>query len=215
MASLNQLADLIANTFGKYNDHEFKERIKDRIKFLNATLIRRTFDKHGTDEELIIPLKFQLEEVVDPAICIQFGITNKKCTILKTKNKVPTPLRTVSTPIFNYIGVLDGTIPFYKARKFEIKPLRKERLNNNQIFVVYENKYFYIIGNIQIEFMRADAVYINLDEFNQLCDPDSNCYNDYDEYPIPLDIIDIIIKELEKEYSAFFNIKTNNEIENK
>ena len=111
MASLNQIATSIINELNQANNFELLERIKDRAKFLRATILRRNIDKYGINDEVQIPLRFKLQKIKLPQLCKTL-YDNNNCFIYETVNKIPTPIRSTNRPLFSYIGGIDGILPF-------------------------------------------------------------------------------------------------------
>lgn len=211
MASLNQIATSIINELNQPNNFELLERIKDRIKFLGATILRRNIDKYGFGDELIIPLRFKLKEISIPSICE--NTYNSTCKISETINPIPTLVRTNYKPLFNYIGALDGLYPYYFTKEFNIPILKLQPIFANTVFATLHNNKIRIYNNTLIDIIEVHAVVIDKDNYIDECNNTTLCYSDDNEYILPYDIIDSIITTLITEFANFNNTISDQKVD--
>jgi len=211
MASINQIASSIVNELNQANNHELFERIKDRAKFLNATIIKRNIDKYGISDDLILPLRFKLQKVKNSALCKSL-YNDTRCFIYETVNKIPTPIRSINRPIFSYIGALGGVRPFYFTSDYNIPILRSEPINRKQVFVALKDRKLRIYGVSELDYIEVTMPVANIDEIVKECDSTTSCLSDDDEFLAPYDIIDSIIRTLVDEFIKVNNPNSNYEI---
>jgi len=208
MASLNQIATSILNEINQSNNYELLQRIKDRAKFLRATIIKRNIDKYGATDDILIPLRFKLQKVKLPILCKSL-YQNNKCFIYETVNPIPTPIRTNNKPMFTYIGSADGILPFYYTREFNIPMLKTLPIHKKTVFVAFINKHLRVYNNNHIIYVDVIMAVSDMDEVIKECNSLGECYSDDDEWLTPYDIIDSIIKTLVSEFISVNNPNSN------
>lgn len=209
MASLNQIGTSIINELNQANNFELLERIKDRAKFLRATILRRNMDKYGIDDDVLIPLKFRLKQISLPTLCNT--LYKKECFIYETVNKIPSPVRGISKPMFTYIGAVDGQLPFYYTKYFNIPLLKLLPIHKKTVFVALYDKHLRLFNNGHIKYIEVLMPVSNMDDFIDECD-NGTCYSDDDEFLVPYDVIDSIITTLVKEFVNINNPNSNYEL---
>jgi len=206
MASLNQIATSIINELNQDNNYELLERIKDRVKFLRATILRRNIDQYGINDEIQIPLRFELKQVKLPVLCKTL-YSNNNCYIYETINKIPTPVRATNKPLFTYVGAIDGVVPFYYTKYYNIPLLKTLSIHKKTVFVAFIDSKLRIFNNNHIKYIEVLMPVANMDEFIAMCPDGNDCYSDDDEFLVPYDIIDSIIRTL---VSEFINVNNPN-----
>ena len=188
--TLNEQAALIANTINQPFNHELKERIKDLYKQQMALYIRRSIKEHGVDSSLVIGYNAEL---------IKVGRYNKPIHnekddfILRTKYRVPAPVRYPGDSPFIYVGTSDGLISYPMRNQVEgyIMHLylstggsRSYRLENGYIYI-NEHPHF----TPKLETIKVEGIFENPEEVLSM-------YNDADgqdlHLPFPADIAAII-----------------------
>lgn len=211
MASLNQIATSIINELNQANNFELLERIKDRAKFLRATILKRNIDKYGINDDIVIPLRFRLVPIKNPTLCNTL-YQNNKCFIYETLNKIPTPIRSTNRPLFSYIGSAGGILPFYYTQYYNVPLLKNLPIYKKTIFATLLDKHILIFNNSHIEYVEVLMPVANMDEFINECIDNVHCYSDNDEFLVPYDVIDSIITTLVNEFIRVDNPNSNYEI---
>ena len=213
MATLIEIVDIIRTNTGKSYDHSLKEILKLRIMQLRSLMIRRSVQRHGLDEELKMSVDLELISVDVLDTC---AITDS-CTTLRTKNKVPVPVRLSRGVPFDFVGTLGGIpysfIRYGEHQLFSMIPIRKD-IRGYYI----NNGYIYLVNGLYEEFLRVRHVFEDLQEATSFCT--ENCIND-DVMDIFLpgdlvnDIINILTLELlnNPKYKEL-EIPTNDDIRN-
>lgn len=188
--TLNQEASSIANTLRQPFNHELKERAKDLIKQALALHIRRSVKEHGIDNTLL--LSYSAEIVNIPKY--EEPITELKQDYkIRTKYRVPTPVRFKNDAPFTYVGTNDGTHSF---------PMRNpgEALNMHSYSSTGESYSYYIHNGFIVinsrpyhtfkgKYILVESIFENPEEVITM-------YKDDDgqniQLPFPADILAII-----------------------
>lgn len=193
MASLNQLADHISNLINVPFSHELRERIKDSFRFLAASRIRQSVEKNGLDNQFVSSYISGLKQVDSFDTCF----TSSGCTILRTINKVATPVRYKSDVPFSFVGTPDG-VPILYSRRSEIRYRKYLKYIGKSMSYTYDDGYIYVFGNTRIKQIKIQDIFLNPEEAVTVCSTNSNCVTDDTEFPIPTDMIYSIIQEILK-----------------
>jgi hypothetical protein len=192
MATLSTLASQIAESFDRGNDILFLERLKDLIIQTRNTFVHREADKYGINERYIQPYVAELILVnasIDPN-------TPSRYTILRTKYKIPAPIRHQSDTPFVFVGKTDRMVPFRHIKPYIMMFSRHLRLIGGGIAYIYTNEYIYIWNNTKLEWLLVDAVYERLDVTRDSDDPTGLCYKDDMEFPLAGDMLNAVIEEV-------------------
>ncbi len=207
MASLNQIATSILNEVNQANNFELLERIKDRAKFLRATILKRNTDKYGVNDEVQLPFRFRLQKTSTTGLC---NDKDSKCFVYETVNKIPMPIRGNNRPIFSYIGAIGGILPFYYTRYFNIPMLKQLSIHKKTVFATLTAGRITVINNSHIKYVEVYMMAADMDSFIDECN--DICYTDDDEFLVPYDVIDSIITTLVGEFIRVNNPNSNYKI---
>ena len=210
MASLNQIATSILNEVNQANNFELLERLKDRAKFLRATILKRNADKYGINDEVQIPLRFRLKKVINPTLCKTL-YKNNNCFIYETVNRIPIPIRGNNRPLFSYLGAVGGILPFYYTRYFNIPMLKQLAIHKKTTFASLVDGRIKVFNNNHIRYVEAYMMASDMDSFVEECNGE-HCHSDDDEFLVPYDVIDSIINTLVSEFIRVNNPNSNYKI---
>ncbi len=192
MPSLNQIADTIIDRLNQPFNTMLRERKKFEVKYWRAEFIRQSVEKNGLSYEFIQPFETDLTKVDKADTCI----ANINCPVLRTKNKIPKPVRLKDDVPFKYVGELGGNnsysyteleeLPFTLSNKYTAKSIRYN----------YTNGYIYVFNNTKLKFISIQGIFTNPELINSC----SNlCYNDDMEFPIADDMLRSIIEGIVNE----------------
>jgi hypothetical protein len=188
MASLNEIAINIADNLGQPFDHMLIERIKFNVIHYRAMFIRRDQDRNNHISPILqqdlgcIPL-----EEVDAAECCDI---ESNCTVLRTKYKLPTPIRLKGNSDFIYVGDITKTGPIDLVEPDSLKYLNAGRYSKLGRYYYYLNDRIYLI-NTELDYVNVRGVFVDPREvaaFNQ-CEG-ADCYTDDSKFPIADDMIE-------------------------
>ena len=183
MASLNQMAYLIAERRGQPLNTPFIETIKFSIKYWYAQLARRDIERNGINSQLIKFYVIPLKKVDRIDNCL----VSEDCIILRSVNPISKPIRLKSDTDFRFIGTANGKKTFPAIEFDQIEIMQESKYTYNAIRSIYRNGYMYVVGNTKLKNMGLEFVPTNPEDVAYDCE-DGECYNDDMEYPIPMDI---------------------------
>ena len=192
MATLNKLAYQVASSFDRDSDFLFIERLKDLIIQTRNLFVHREVDKYGVNERYIQPYIAELTLV---NASMDSTITSKY-ELLRTTNKIPSPIRYQSDVPFVFVGSIDRMIGFRNIKPYIMKSSRSLRLIGNAICYFYTNGYIYIWNNTKLENVLVEAIYEDLDITQDITDTTGLCYRDDMEFPLAGDMLNDVIKEV-------------------
>lgn len=188
--TLNEQAAMIANTLNQPFNHELKERIKDIYRQQMALYIRRSIKEHGIDSSLVISYNAEL---------IRVGRYSKPVFnsdgdyILRSKYRVPSPLRYPGDSPFIYVGTVDGVTSFPQRNASEATYTHLYLSIGGSISYRLDNGYIYINDrpnhNPKLDYIKVEGIFESPEEVLSM-------YDDVDgqdiNLPFPADIAAII-----------------------
>lgn len=186
---LDQIADDILTLEGVYHydhpDYEMrKQTVKDMIKHHSALYIRRDLDRNNRGGSFYRRIEVDV-------VPYTLG-TNVKC--LRTRDKIPEPVRLKGDSDFGYIGAMDGSQPFSEVFFHDIPDLSGHEISSGFGRYCRKNDYIYIVNTTnEAEQIAIDAVFLQvIDDTLEVAD-----VRDFDvtyEFPVPRDMLQIVIK---------------------
>lgn len=212
MDTLNAIAENIAYQLGDQFNTTLKESIKDtlivyRSKFLRDSDTRNFDDIAVFAQNLSIPL-------IEVDLYKELGIgvakqalsflnvnvpTENKFKILRTKEKVPTPLRhhMMHREPFRFVGSFNGSDYFYYTTlgTYKYDSILPNRLDT--IFYIYINNYIYIVNNLRkcdvtnsldLKEIFVSSVFDNPRQAYRACD-DPTTFIDDRPFPMSNDLL--------------------------
>lgn len=196
MASLNKIAQAIADSLGKPFDVMLMERLKFSIVNYRAKYLRQDYGRNKSIDRISVQDLGCIPLIkVDEAECCKEELG---CKVKKTKLEIPKPIRLKGKSPFLYVGSIDKMIPFTFCLPEELPYTLANK------YTAKTAKYSYIDGYIRV--YNQTATKINIAsifedprevELFKSCE-NSDCYSDDDEFPIPADMIEDIMKEIIK-----------------
>jgi hypothetical protein len=192
MATLNKLAYQVASSFDRDSDFLFIERLKDLIIQTRNQFVHREIDKYGVNEKYVQPYIAELTLVnasMDSTI-------DSRYELLRTTNKIPSPIRYQTDVPFIFVGSVDRMIGFRNIKPYIMKSSRSLRLIGSAICYFYTDGYVYIWNSTKLENVLVEAVYEELDVTQDNDDTTGLCYKDDMEFPLAGDMLNDVIKEV-------------------
>lgn len=188
MATIKELAVLIAEPLGRPLDSVFLAQMADRIKYWRSRLLKNTLDKTPADRKFFIQsVTLELEEVDAAACNIPLD-----CKVWRTKLPVPTPFRANSI-LFDYVGSVDHGNPFKYTKRWELPYfLANKYMPLVTSFYAYEDGY--ILSNVP--WIAIEAVFDDPEEAMKLNCGSNSCDTTIIDYPIPGDIAQLIVQSI-------------------
>ena len=173
MASLKQEVQIIANVIGKPNDHPTKKMIKAMLSDGMGKYVKQQISKYGVSEAYVGHTIIDLERVKVGENCT--GGTG--CYILRSVNKIPTPIVYKASEPFVNVSTNDGVRVAIKTTRTNAKRLKYTRYLHSIMTYDYRNGYLYVYNNLVIKHLLIDFIPT---DFKYL-DGDANCENCYSE----------------------------------
>lgn len=191
MASLNELAVLIAEPLGRALDVPFREQLKERIKNWRGKLLRDTLNKNPKDRVFFtqtITIPMEKVSAVDCGIPLD-------CKLMRSKFKVPTPIR-ANGILFDFVGSVDHGNAFKLVKRHELPFFLVQKYAPLVSTVYsYENEYILLPDNRLTPNITAEAIFPDPELIGELaCGGEENCDFDDAEYPIPPDLAQQIVQ---------------------
>lgn len=193
MATLNEIAYSFTESIGKSDDIALVRRVKLAINYYRAKYIRQDFERNGLSREMLQRIVIPLIKVDEAdSSCVQVG-----CTILRSEKKIPKPVRTKGVSQFIRVGTVKLTNESWGEIDInEVQYISTRKFTKNSTFYYYIDEYIYVVTNKKFKYASVSAVFAEPAKAVEMCINSSKCVSDDDEYPIPLDMLDSILKEL-------------------
>lgn len=187
--TLQEFADSIADNEGRDHDYQFKERIKAAGKAVLSLLLRRELDQRG----------YLPDSLVKTVKCVPVVEANNDscsapiyCKVRRTKNKIPTPLRTKIASDFIYVGGVTGFTPFNYINPARVPFLRYNPFTKNIPYYTYVNGFIYLI-NSEAESITIKFIPEDIEKLADIKGEDGKAIFDVEkESYFPMDMIPII-----------------------
>lgn len=191
MPTLNQIGDFIAYRVNRPNDRAVKNQAKLLAKTIRSRESRRSLERARHDRQLLQRIQVELIKVDKADSCfIDIG-----CTIRRTKNKVPKPIRWKTDAPFIYVGQLVGNNSFTYTDLEELRYAAKNKFTSKVGRYYYINDYIYVVNQDKLKWIDIHSQFDDPDQIINLCDNNA-CYNDDMEFPVTNDILHVIIREI-------------------
>ncbi len=195
--TLNEIAYNILNLArggrSSNNDHISLAQIKFNVKYYRAMLIRRDFTRNGIiTRHLEQDLGCIELQKVDASKCCNLPVD---CAVYKSKVKIPRTVRFSFKDAITHVGDVTGlaTIPIVEPHMVEYLPYDKYTKQQKKAYMIED--YLYIYNGDGLKFINVRGVFEDPEEV-ALFDCDGACYDDDSEFPIPMDMVQIITQGL-------------------
>lgn len=208
MPTLNQVKDFVADRL----DRPFDDMLKAEVKFafINeiSLLMRRSIDANGLDKTYLATFNVELQLVTETDDTTFEGEHN----ILRSINKIPTPIRYKTPFPFVSVGTATNDVVFGYSPAHESGFIKELPYIGQCTTYDYINQYLYIRGNNKYKKVRITAPYAN---FSLIADNSVGgngiTYADDMELPYPEDLINAAILSLLQ--GVFSNLDAKDKIE--
>ena len=188
------IADRLAGTTAP--SHIVREEIAASIGYWRAMLLRREYSSNGTfplsaRQYLgMVPL-----ELVDAATNLPVGNDDVDAVnlIRRTTLPIPQPVRVKSSGDFVYVGGYGFQNPYAQVTPHEALVRLSNKYTSDTPCFAYHNSYINVY-NSNVKTIAIQAVFERPAEaatFNQF--PGADLYDDDNEYPLPLDLVQNIV----------------------
>lgn len=190
--TLNQIVDSLADSFSRSFDVAFKERLKFTVQYWRARLIKQEIDKGNYHDlfyhTIVLPLK-NVDLIDNCSVTLD-------CPILRTTDKVPAPVRFRGVKSFAFVGSTTGKIKFEYSNLDMLDIKLEGKYRSKAIFYEYRNDYIYVFNNLKLKNIAIRGVFADLEKLKQYQCNDDVCYTDDMPYPLPEDMIALLVNGL-------------------
>ena len=192
--TLNEIAynilNLVRGGRSNNNEHISISQIKFNIKYYRAMLIRRDFARNGmVTRHLEQDLGCLELEKVDASKCCDLPVS---CAVYRTKKKLPKTIRFSFRDAITHVGDVTGlsTIPLIEPHAIEWLPYDKYTKDKFKAYMIED--YIYIYNAQGLQFVNIRGVFENPEDVALFDCDGSDCYDEDMDFPIPMDMIQII-----------------------
>ncbi len=186
--TLTQIADFIAGRLNKPFDEVLKDSIKFSIKTYRALIVRRDFERNPLSKEFLQSMTVDVVKVDKADTCV----INVGCPVLRTKNKIPKPVRLNSDTVFKFVGSVDRSLSFTYTELEELPYTFENTFTSKILRFNWTNGYLYIFNRNKIKFLTIEAIFADPTLVMDDCS-DTECFTDDSEFPLGDDMIQMII----------------------
>ena len=196
--TLNEIAYNILNLArggrSSNNDHISLDQIKFNVKYYRAMLIRRDFTRNGIiTRHLEQDLGCIELQKVDASKCCNLPVD---CAVYRSKVKIPRTVRFSFKDAITHVCDVTGlaTIPMVEPHMVEYLPYDKYTKQQKKAYMIED--YLYIYNGDGLKFINVRGVFEDPEEVALFDCDGSDCYDDDSEFPIPMDMVQIITQGL-------------------
>lgn len=186
---------MLADRVGQPFNRALQEELKLIVNYKRADWIQKVLDKHPEQRKYFLK-DFSVElESVDKAECP----VDTDCTILKTTEKIPIPVRT-TYGLFDYVGDPDKSDAYAYTTPDQLYYILKygAKYTRDKPRYFYVNGYVYIYNEDSLEYLNIRGLYPDQRQLAPFKCANEPCYTDNDQYDIPDDIINLMIQDILK-----------------
>jgi len=193
--TLNEIAynllNLVRGGRSNTDEHISLEQIKFNIRHYRAMFIRRDYSKNGfSSRHIEQDLGCVYLEPVDASKCCDLPTS---CSVYRTKKTIPRTVRYNFEEAISYVGDVHGTgtIPLVKPNTVKFLPYDKYTKDRLKAYMIGD--YLYVYNADGLEAVNIRGVFEDPRDVSRFDECTSgSCYDDNEEYPVPLDMLNII-----------------------
>lgn len=196
--TLNEIAynilNLVRGGRSSNNDYISTDQIKFNIKYYRAMLIRRDFARNGMITRHLEQDLGCLELIkVDASKCCNLPT---ECAVYRTVRKIPKTVRFNFKDAVTYVGDISGTgtIPIVESNTVQWLPYDKYTKNKMKAYMIED--YLYIYNADGLKFINVRGIFEDPEDVALFDCDGSDCYDDNSDFPIPMDMLQMITNGL-------------------
>lgn len=200
MATLNQIAYSLAHTLGMVNDHVLREKIKFSALNLRAMYIRQDLATNPLSKNYLQSLgavSIICSDIASECLDVSVGI-KANYPVYRTKDKLPLPVRTKGADSFYSVTTLDKQTIFQEVEPQLIGIMAHTKYISSQPSYFYLNDFIYMVNipNKNLKYINVTGVWEDPSKLPPICNGTGDCYSDDLEFPIPIDMLPRLEREL-------------------
>lgn len=191
--TLNKIVETLAERTGRAYDIAFKKELKVIVNYWRVKIIVDSLNSRPKDR-VFFQQWFDMPLISVPISDFEGFPTD--CTVMRTKCKLPKPLRANSIP-FDYIGMLNKMTPIALKPLYTIENLLDGKYSGREIYASLINDYIYII-NGHMPGIAVCMIPQSLEELSSCCSEcgSKECYTDDSPFPATDDIVTRIVQAI-------------------
>lgn len=196
MASLNELAETLAERVGQQFSVPFQEEMKVLINIWRSRLVADSLERNKQDR-IFYRQWFEVPMII--ANLSEFpGFP--QIPIMRSSCKIPSPLA-ANGKVFDYIGSVDKMSQFQVfTEQHEVIPALNAPYTGKKIKILWMQQYLWAINTLTLPAILGASVFDDIravDSYGCNCSCNKNlCYDDDMEYPAPRKIQQKIIQAI-------------------
>ena len=171
-------------------EHISISQIKFNIKYYRAMLIRRDYARNGIiTRHLEQDIKCIKLEKVDASKCCSLPA---QCSVYRSINPIPKTVRLNFKDAITHVSDITGleTIPLVDATTVQWLPYDKYVNKEKRSYMIEDHLYVYNANGL--EFVNVRGIFEDPHDLITYDCGDDMCYDEYSDYPIPMDMIQTI-----------------------
>ena len=196
--TLNEIAynilNLVRGGRSSNNEHISISQIKFNIKYYRAMFVRRDFARNGmVTRHLEQDLGCLALKKVDASKCCDLPV---ECAVYKTEESLPKTIRFNFRDAITHVSDVTGlgTIPLVEAHTVQWLPYEKYTKDKYKAYMIED--YLYIYNANGLGYVNVRGVFENPEDVAKFDCDGSDCYDDDMDFPMPMDMIQIITQGL-------------------
>ena len=197
--TLNEIAynllNLVRGGRSNQDEHISLEQIKFNIRHYRAMFIRRDYAKNGFNSRHVEQdLGCVYLKPVDASKCCYLPTT---CSVYRSKKTIPKTIRYNFEEAISYVGDVHGTATIPLINPNTVKWLPYDKYTKDKLKAYMIGDYMYIYNAEGLEAVNIRGVFEDPRDVARFDSCSSGgCYSDDIEYPIPLDMLNLINSSL-------------------
>lgn len=189
-ASLNELAEILAEREGRQFDVAFKEQMKVVVNYWRARLVVDSLNSRPQDRKFFTVWIDMPLEVVNLSEFPDFP----DCPVLRTTCELPRPIR-ANSKLYDFIGQLNRQNVIPVKEPYQIKPLMESKYTGSEPKAALINNRIYVFGRLDMPGISVQLIPEDIDDYNKCCEEcGSPCLTGDEPYPVSADIKQRIIQ---------------------
>lgn len=190
-ASLNELAEILAERQGRQYDIPFREEMKVMINYWRARLIVDSLNSRPKDRKFFTKwLEIPLEQVNESEFA-----EYPDCPVLRTVCKIPKAVRANSKE-FDFVGKLNKRSVISMHEPHLIEVLNSSEYTGKNIRGALINDYIYVYNELNLPGIAVNMIPESIEEFKDCCLNCDTCFTDDEPYPVSADLQQRIIQAI-------------------
>jgi hypothetical protein len=189
--TLNEIVYNLADITGKTDVPHFLERLKFNVMYYRALLIRRDQERNTHLPEQFMQSFCMEMEKVNASECCDVEID---CIIMRSKKKLPSPIRLKNGSPLTYVGTLDNLKSYAPMSVGELPFIGHSTFTGKVARYFVQNDYLYIVNAKPIKVV-VKGIFEDPRDLKDF-DCDGDCYDDDNSFPITADMVQRITQSL-------------------